>query len=76
MAVRLRALSSGMALLRSNMVIPSLVLISVIGLGKPQSTVRLEGVGKRIKIITSSGLEPATFQLVVQYRNRCSVPPL
>jgi hypothetical protein len=41
---------------------------------KPQGLVRLEGLGKlkvKKKTITSSGLEPSTFQLVTYTTSDC-----
>jgi hypothetical protein len=47
-----------------------LVLIFVRGWVDPTALVRLEGLGQLENIIISSGLEPATFQLVGQCLNQ------
>jgi hypothetical protein len=60
MAVRLSALRAG----RSSPLGKSLVLISVKGLVERMAIVRLEGLGQLKNSIPSSGIEPATLQLV------------
>jgi uncharacterized membrane protein len=61
MPEKLSALNAGRALLPRNI----FVLISIRGSVNLRATVRLEGLGTLEKnAITSSGLEPATFQLV------------
>jgi hypothetical protein len=59
MAVRLSALRAGRSLLPGRFV----VLICVRGRVDPRAIVQLEGLGQ-LKKSTSSGLKPATFQLV------------
>jgi hypothetical protein len=55
-----------------------LVIISVRGWVNSRAMVRLEGLGQLKKKSTSSGLEPATFQLVAKCLNelRYRVPPV
>jgi hypothetical protein len=60
MTVSLSALRASRNLLPGSF----LVLISLKGFVDPRAVVRMEGLGK-LKKNTSSGLEPATFQLVV-----------
>jgi hypothetical protein len=62
MAVRLPALRPGHPLPPGRF----LVLISVRGCVDPGIIVRLEGLGELKNAMTSSGIEPATFRLVVQ----------
>jgi hypothetical protein len=61
MAVRLSALRVDRSLPPGRF----LVLISVRGWIDPRAIVRLEGLGQLKNLVTSSGIEPATFRLVV-----------
>jgi hypothetical protein len=73
MAVRLSALQAGRLLPPGRF----LVLISVRGWVDPRAIVWLEGLGQLKNPLTSSGIEPATFQLVAWCHNqlRYCVPP-
>jgi hypothetical protein len=62
MAVRLSALRAGRPLPPGRF----LVLISVRCWIDPRAIVRLEGLGQLKNLMTSSGIEPATFRLVAQ----------
>jgi hypothetical protein len=60
MAVRLSALRAGSPLALKRF----LVLIYARGRVDPRAIVRLEGLGQLKNPMTSSGIEPASFQLV------------
>jgi hypothetical protein len=60
MAARLSALRAGRPLSSGRF----LVLISVRGCVDPMARVLLEGLGQLKNLMTSSGIEPATFLLV------------
>jgi hypothetical protein len=70
MTARLSALRTGRPLPSGRL----LVLVFIRGLVDPRTTVRLEGLGQLQIAMTSSGIEPATFQLVAQCLNPTTLP--
>jgi hypothetical protein len=73
MTVRLSALRAGRSLSPGTF----LLVIDVRGLVNAGTVVRLEGLGKlkrKENEITSLGIEPENFHLVIQYLNQIRVP--